>query len=267
MNTSERPFIFCHMETSLDGKIMGKYLWIPETNTEHDVFYSLIFGDQAKFTFQATLEGRITIEDNYTFYQKPELDLSAGPVPEGDYLAPGAALGLYQIVMDSHGRVAWNQNTIGEGDRTMHIVEVLTRQTSNAYKAYLRQRGISYLICGDTHVDLEVLCRKIKKDLHVTSMMLAGGGVVNWSFVQAGLVDEMSIVLAPAADGNRSTQSLFMTKAGISEDHPVIFKPLEVELLDDGFIWLHYAVGEKNMYDFDNDPEYKEVQDMIKANS
>lgn len=84
MNTSERPFIFCHMETSLDGKIMGKYLWIPETNTEHDVFYSLIFGDQAKFTFQASLEGRITIEDNYTFYQKPELDLSAALVPEGD---------------------------------------------------------------------------------------------------------------------------------------------------------------------------------------
>ena len=25
----ERPYIICHMETSLDGKIMGKYLWLP----------------------------------------------------------------------------------------------------------------------------------------------------------------------------------------------------------------------------------------------
>ena len=32
MNKQERPYIFCHMETSLDGKIMGKYLWIEETN-------------------------------------------------------------------------------------------------------------------------------------------------------------------------------------------------------------------------------------------
>ena len=39
MNRSERPFIFNHMEISLDGKIMGKYLWIPETNTESDPFY------------------------------------------------------------------------------------------------------------------------------------------------------------------------------------------------------------------------------------
>ena len=38
MNRSERPFIFNHMEISLDGKIMGKYLWIPETNTESDPF-------------------------------------------------------------------------------------------------------------------------------------------------------------------------------------------------------------------------------------
>ena len=32
MNKQERPYIFCHMGTSLDGKIMGKYLWIEETN-------------------------------------------------------------------------------------------------------------------------------------------------------------------------------------------------------------------------------------------
>ena len=68
MNRSERPFIFNHMEISLDGKIMGKYLWIPETNTESDPFYRTIFGLEAKFTFQAIVEGRTTIEDNQTGY-------------------------------------------------------------------------------------------------------------------------------------------------------------------------------------------------------
>ena len=32
MNKQERPYIFCHMETSLDGKIMGKYLWMGREN-------------------------------------------------------------------------------------------------------------------------------------------------------------------------------------------------------------------------------------------
>lgn len=41
MDKANRPHIFCHMETSLDGKIMGKYLWIEETNAEEDSFYTL----------------------------------------------------------------------------------------------------------------------------------------------------------------------------------------------------------------------------------
>ena len=43
----------------------------------------------------------------------------------------------------------------------------------------------------------------------------------------------------------------------------MLFRPLDVQLLDDGFVWLHYAVGKKNMYDFDNDPEFKAVQEVI----
>lgn len=101
MNRSERPFIFNHMEISLDGKIMGKYLWIPETNTESDPFYRTIFGPDAKFTFQAIVEGRTTIEDNQTGYAVPEVDENAAPVPEGDYLAPGASCGRFQFVLDS----------------------------------------------------------------------------------------------------------------------------------------------------------------------
>jgi len=32
---------------------------------------------------------------------------------------------------------------------------------------------------------------------------------LNWSFIQAGLCDEVSIVLTPAADGTKGTQALF----------------------------------------------------------
>lgn len=263
MNRSERPFIFNHMEISLDGKIMGKYLWIPETNTESDPFYRTIFGPDAKFTFQAIVEGRTTIEDNETGYAVPEVDENAAPVPEGDYLAPGASCGRFQFVLDSKGRVAWTKNTTDFGEEKAHIVEVMSHRASNAYRDYLRRQGISYILCGDDHVDLEEFCRKAKSLFHVDSMMLGGGGTVNWSFIQAGLTDEMSLILAPAADGNVNTQSLFMARPGISEDHPVLFRPLDVQLLDDGFVWLHYAVGKKNMYDFDNDPEFKAVQEVI----
>ena len=39
-----RPFVFCHMMTALDGTIMGDYMETPEGNTAGDVFYQIAFG-------------------------------------------------------------------------------------------------------------------------------------------------------------------------------------------------------------------------------
>lgn len=85
MDKANRPHIFCHMETSLDGKIMGKYLWIEETNAEEDSFYTLFSGPKAYFKPQALLNGRTTVEDNFTFYKTPDVDESAALVPDGDF--------------------------------------------------------------------------------------------------------------------------------------------------------------------------------------
>ena len=37
----ERPYVFCHMMTSLDGKIMGNYMEAPEAGPAGDAFYFL----------------------------------------------------------------------------------------------------------------------------------------------------------------------------------------------------------------------------------
>ena len=262
----EKPFIFCHMETSLDGKIMGKFLWIPETNTEEDSFFAAAFGPDAKYHFEGLVHGRTTIEDNETFYETPDVDENAPAVPAGDYLAPGASLGKYFFAVDGHGRIAWKTNTKKEGPWEAHVVEVLTEAASNGYKDFLRRQGISYVICGKDQVDLPLFCEKAKALFHVKTMMLGGGAVLNWSFIQAGLVDEVSQVIAPAADGSTETQTLFMAKPGISKDQPVVFLPQEVKIMKDHCVWIRWKVGAKNSYDFDSDPDYRATQEMIRAN-
>ena len=72
--------------------------------------------------------------------------------------------------------------------------------------------------------------------------MLGGGGVLNWSFLQAGLCDEVSIVLAPAADGSNDTPALFAVCDGLSADIPVSFQLQQVEVLEDSVVWLRYTV-------------------------
>lgn len=267
MNKNERPFIFCHMETSLDGKIMGKFLWVPETNTDDNAFEAIVYGPDAKYQFQGMVNGRITIEDNFTFYKTPALPNPVPEIPAGDYIAPGASLGMFHFALDSEGRISWEENQTDYGGVPCHVVEVISKKATDSYKAFLREKGISYIICGDEHVDVEEFCRKAKSLFQVQSLFLGGGSVINWSFIQQGLVDEMSLVIAPAADGNPTTQPLFQAKPGFTKDQPVVFKPLEVKIMSDDSVWIRYQVGEVNTYDFDNDPDYKAVQDMIKANA
>ena len=100
-----RPKIICHMETSPDGKIMGKYLWLPQRGDGEDSFYAVL----SKYNYQAQLLGRTTVDDNTTLYRKPEINEKAPPVPEGDFLAEGAKLGQYLIALDSHGKLAWKE--------------------------------------------------------------------------------------------------------------------------------------------------------------
>lgn len=113
---------------------------------------------------------------------------------------------------------------------------------SNAYKAFLRKLGISYIIAGEDQLDYALLLAKLKELFGIETLMLGGGGVLNWSFIQAGYCDEVSVVMAPAVDGSRETQTLFMTKEWLTTDTPKGFKLLEVKALDSGSVWLRYKV-------------------------
>ena len=65
-----RPYIFCHMMTSLDGKITGNYMNTPEADIAGNVFYDIAFGKDPHYKHQGWLSGRITTDENFTFYEK-----------------------------------------------------------------------------------------------------------------------------------------------------------------------------------------------------
>lgn len=235
-----RPYIFCHMLTSLDGKIMGNYMEIPEGEQAIQEFYNIAFGKQPYYKHQGWLSGRVTTDDNFTFYEKPVLDENAAVVPEGDFVARKSD--MYYVSIDLSGRLGWKSHILTYEDTVAEVIEVLTSRTSNAYKAFLRKIGISYIIAGEDKLDYEILLSKLKELFDIEMLMLGGGGVLNWSFIQAGFCDELSIVIAPAADGSRETQTLFMTKDNLTTDLAKGFKLLEVMPLEGSSVWLRYKV-------------------------
>lgn len=235
-----RPYIFCYMMTSLDGKIMGNYMETPEGAAAGDVFYNLSFGKNPYYKHQGWLSGRITTDDNFTFYEKPDLDENAAKVPEGDYVAKKTD--MYYVSIDPSGRLGWKSSTLTYIDTTAHVIEVLTEKATNAYKAFLRRLGIPYIIAGNDSLDYEQTLSKLKEQFGIENLMLGGGAALNWSFIQAGMCDEVSVVIAAVADGSVNTQTLFMTREGLSDDTPVGFKLQEAKVMDGNSIWLRYLV-------------------------
>lgn len=238
----DRPTVFCHMMTSLDGKIMGTYMDTPEGEKACNLFYQLAFGPEPYYEHQGWLSGRITTDDNFTFYEKPVLDENAELVPEGDFIADADAL-MYYVSIDPSGKLGWKSNTLTYIDTKAHVIEVLTDKASNAYKAFLRKLNISYIITGHDTLDYELLMSKLKHSFNIKNLMLGGGGVLNWSFIQAGLCDEISIVMTSAADGSSNTPSLFETRGGLTNDKPVSFTLKHVNTIDN-CLWLRYTVNQ-----------------------
>ena len=239
-----RPYIFCHMLVSVDGKIVGSYSGTPEGKESGDLFYDLAFGEAPYYQHQGWLSGRTTTDDNFTSYQEPALDKDAPAVPVGDYVVD-TDLPKYYVSVDPSGKLGWTSNVLNYKDTKAHVLEVLTEKVSNSYKALLRKLNVSYIIAGKDSLDYDMAMRKLKGLFHIETLMLGGGGVLNWSFIQAGLCDEVSVVIAPTADGSSTTPSLFETKEGLSDDTPVAFKLDHVEAKEDGSIWLRYLVNNK----------------------
>lgn len=237
-----RPYIFCHMMTSLDGKIMGGYMDTPQGAAAGDVFYNIAFGKDPYYKHQGWLSGRVTTDDNFTFYKIPALDENAPEVPAGDFIAQ-PDFGMYYVSIDPHGKLGWESATLHYVDTTAHVIEVLTEQVSNAYKALLRKLGISYIIAGKTELNYALALAKLKENFHMETLMLGGGGVLNWSFLQAGMCDEVSIVLAAAADGSPDTPPLFRAKEGLSQNLSIGFTLKEAKVMDGGSVWLRYTVN------------------------
>lgn len=74
-------------------------------------------------------------------------------------------------------------------------------------------------------------------------VMIGGGGVLNWSLLNAGLVDEISRVVSPFADGDPSQPGLFSAVEPLSAPKARSFSLLEVRELRDSVLLVRYRAN------------------------
>lgn len=233
-----RPFIICHMVTSLDGKVTGGFLEKSEYSAIIKTYYQI----HKNYAADGFLCGRITMEGSF---QQPPVQLTEydGPVIDrNDFIAEKAA--FYAVAVDPHGKLLWNDRAISDSDEgydSAHIIEVLTEQVSDAFLDHLRSKGVSYVFAGKDTLNLEQAVQKLKSLFGIDKLLLEGGGIVNGSFLEAGLIDEISLVVIPAAETSKQAIPLFQTSEYTSGDaNPAAFQLKAAEKLDNGSLWLTY---------------------------
>ena len=227
-----KPHVACIVSSSIDGRTLLSR-WSPDPAHLRGLFERV----HDEIGCDAWLIGRATGRE----YAKREAypPHTAETVPREHWFARRDAK-VYGVVLDARGKVAFGRSDIG-GDP---IVVVLTKAVSDAHLAGLRSEAISYIFAGDTALDLGLALDILNRDLGVKRLLVEGGGTTNGSFLRAGLIDEINLILCPAVDGAKGAPSAFDAREGDGmQKAPLQKMTLEsTQPLEGGALWLRYRV-------------------------
>ena len=223
-----RPYVICHMVPSVDGRIVTGTWRLPRgLVAEYERTGSTFDAD-------AWIIGRVSMEP---YAGRSALPARSGGerIPRADFVARSDAPS-YAIAIDPGGKLRWNSGAIDED----HAVTVLTEKVPDRYLEFLRSRGVSYLFGGKNRIDLPTVLRKLRARFGIRKLLLEGGGKINGSFLAAGLIDELSLLVAPVADGGVGTPTLFDARKGPGPARHL--RLLSVERRRGDLLWVRYRV-------------------------
>ena len=231
----DRPKIICHILQSVDGNIDGDFFTLPELSPAYRAFSRI----REEYACDAVISGATTAAEIYRGRFVDNLPTSSERWPRTDWKARQAD--RYAVVIDGTGSVRWESGSVERRGEKLHVIVVLQENASDAYISHLRKAGVSYIFAGKDSLDLPLAARKLKELFGIQSMLLSGGGVVDWSFLQAGLVDEISLVVPPVIDGGVRLPSAFDDSPLAAGHAPVALKLADVQRLEGDALWLRYV--------------------------
>lgn len=196
-DSMNRPYIICHMVTSVDSKVTGKFLFSPGCASACEIYYDI----NRKLKCDGFICGRVTMEGSFTEGYYPDLTCYEPSDDVADFV-PENLSGFYAVAFDPKGRLGWKSDRIIDPDGdpgydSAQIIEVLTDKTDKRYLTYLKDMGIPYIFAGEDEIDVNTALEKLKKLFSCDTLLLEGGSIINGSFQRADAIGELSLVVAP----------------------------------------------------------------------
>lgn len=102
-----------------------------------------------------------------------------------------------RIIIDSHARVPDDANVLNDKARNIVVVSM----DADAYRIEELAKKAYIIVCGDGEVDVVKLMDELYKR-GIKRILLEGGGHLNKSMIEANLVDEIYVSIAPVVIGD-----------------------------------------------------------------
>lgn len=179
--TKKIPFVTAKFACSLDGKIAtasGQSQWISceeSRNFVHklrDINDGIMAGIGTVLADNPSLTARI--------------DGGKNPV---------------RIIVDSKARTPLDAKFLNDG-AAKNIIAVTANAPLEKISA-LKNLGAEIIIAGESQVDLKILMQELASR-EITSILLEGGGILNFSMFRAGLIDKVLAFIAPKIIGGKN---------------------------------------------------------------
>lgn len=224
---NNRPYIICHMMTSVDGRI--DCAMTEQLSGVSDYYRTL-----DELNVPTTVSGRVTAELEMANPGVFEAENNAAYGKEGFSKAADAT--GYEIVVDTHGKLLWPD---ASGMNKPYLI-ITSEDVAKEYLEYLDSNHISWIATGKDKVNLPRAMEILFSEFGVERVGVVGGPAINTAFLNEQLLDEISILIGAGIDGRMQMPSVF---DGRDMDYPLTqLKLTDVQRCDSGAVWIRYDV-------------------------
>jgi len=111
-----------------------------------------------------------------------------------------------RIILDSKGILSNKSKILQTSDKVKTII-VVSKQISKLNLEKLNKFPVEIIIAGKNSINIKLLLKKLLEK-KIKTILVEGGGTINWEFVKHNIFDELIITISPFVIGGNNSVSL-----------------------------------------------------------
>lgn len=223
-----RPFVFINVAITADGKIDTSERKGSAISSKQDKERV----DMLRAEADAVLVGGKTLLE-----ELPKLTVKSEALREGR-IRQGRPPNPIKVGVVTAADISIDSDFVKAGDA--RVVIFTTHRTSKEQLEHLRTHGVEVFVDDAPRVDLVKMISTLK-EIGVGRLMVEGGGTMNFELLRLGLVDELTLYIAPMIFGGANAPTL-ADGLGVPRDAAIEMHLQNIQQWDDGGVVLKYKI-------------------------